>query len=167
MKIFVPLIIAFIFLAGCSKKDTTCGYVDSTVIAPASEVQQLQDSLDLYGISATKHPSGFFYKINAPGSGTGVANLCTNIVVTYKGKFFNGNIFDSTKTGLVANFQLGEVIPGWQKGIPLVSKGGDIDLYIPPSIGFGANPRTDPSTGNVVIPGNSYLVFNVHILDIQ
>ncbi len=165
MKIFLPILIAFIFIAGCSKKDTTCGYKDSTAIAPSGEVQQLQDSLDLYGITGSQHPSGFFYKINAQGSGTSVANLCTNITVTYKGKLFNGNVFDSTKTGQVVNFQLGEVIAGWQKGVPLVSKGGDIDLYIPPSLGYGAYPV--PRSGPVVIPANSYLIFNVHIVDIQ
>ncbi len=114
-----------------------------------------------------QHAAGFSYRINAQGSGAGVANLCTNITVTFKGKFFNGQIFDSTKTGMVANFQLGEVIAGWQKGIPLISKGGDIDLFIPPSIGFGANAVIDPATGNVIIPANSYIVFNVHVVDIQ
>lgn len=167
MKVFLPILIAFIFIAGCVKKDTTCGYIDSTTIAPTSEVLQLRDSLNLYGITASQHPSGFLYKINAQGSGTGIANLCTNITVNYKGKFFNGKIFDSTKSGEVINFQLGEVIVGWQKGVPLVSKGGDIDLYIPPAIGFGPIPRTDPSSGDTIIPANSYLIFNVHIVDIQ
>lgn len=166
MKIFLPLLIAFIFIAGCSKKEQSCGFTDSNKVAPAAEVQQLNDSLNLYGITASQHSTGFFYKINTQGSGTGIANLCTNISVTYKGKFFNGNIFDSSKTGQVVNFQLGEVIVGWQKGVPLISKGGDIDLYIPPSLAYGPNPVKD-YLGNVVIPGNSYLMFNVHIVDIQ
>ncbi len=165
MKIFLPYLIAIIFIAGCIKKDTTCGFSESTFVAPASETQQLKDSLDVHGITATQHPIGFFYKINAQGSGASVANLCTNITVTYKGKFFNGNVFDSTGAGLVVNFQLGEVIVGWQKGVPLVSKGGDIDLYIPPSLAYGAYPV--PRSGPVVIPANSYLMFNVHIVDIQ
>lgn len=166
MKIFLIFLVAVVFIAGCVKKDNTCGYADSAAVAPAAEVQQLQDSMTLYGITATQqHPSGFFYKINAQGSGTGVTNLCTNITVMYKGKFFDGRVFDSSKTGEVTNFQLGQVIAAWQKGVPLVSKGGDIDLYIPPSLAYGADPV--PRSGPVVIPANSYLMFNVHIVDIQ
>ncbi len=159
MKIFVPVFILMIFITSC-KKDASCGYNDSSTVAPAAEVQQLQDSLAKYGITATQAPSGFFFKINNEGSNPFVSNLCTNITLTYRGTFFNGKVFDSTATGQVANFQLGQVIVGWQKGVPLIKKGGDIDLYIPPSLGFGAAPRPG-------LPGNSYLVFNVHIEDIQ
>lgn len=166
MKIFFAGLITLIFIAGCVKKDATCGFTDSNVVAPTAEVAQLNDSLDLYGINASPNSSGFFYKINAAGSGAAVSNLCSGITVTYKGKFFNGNIFDSTKAGLVANFQLGEVISGWQKGIPLISKGGDIDLFIPPSLAYGPSPVRD-NLGNTVVPANSYLIFNVHVVDIQ
>ncbi|MEP7229886.1 MAG: FKBP-type peptidyl-prolyl cis-trans isomerase [Ginsengibacter sp.] len=168
MKILLSLLIAIIFIAGCAKKDATCSYVDSTAVAPAAEIKQLKDSLDSAGITgAIMDPSGFFFKINASGSGTGVANLCTGIAVTYKGKFFNGKVFDSTIAPQTANFQLGQVIVAWQKGVPLVSKGGDIDLYIPPSLAYGAKPVINPATGNTIIPANSYLIFNVHVVDIQ
>ena len=87
-------------------------------------------------------------------------NLCSNVTVTYKGSYFNGNVFDSTAAGSAATFQLGQVIPGWQKGVPLISKGGDITLYIPPSLGYGPQ-------GYGIIPGNAYLIFDIHIIDIQ
>ena len=167
MKLFLPVLVAFVLIAGCAKKDATCGYQDSTVIAPLSEQKNLKDSLDSAGITATLSPSGFYYKINAAGSGTGVANLCTTVSVNYKGELFDGTVFDSTKSGQVANFQLGEVIVGWQKALPLVSKNGDIDLYIPPSLGYGPNPVRDPATGNTVLPANSYIIFHVHVQDIQ
>jgi FKBP-type peptidyl-prolyl cis-trans isomerase FkpA len=60
---------------------------------------------------------------------------------------------------------LGQVIPGWQKGIPLVKGGGSINLYIPPSLGYGANAY--PPTGTVIIPGGSNLVFNVNVISIK
>lgn len=159
MKLFVPVFILMIFITSC-KKDASCSYKDSSTVAPAAEVQQLQDSLTAYGINATAAPSGFFYKINNGGSDPFISNLCSNITLTYKGTFFNGTVFDSTAIGSFANFQLGQLIVGWQKGVPLVKKGGDIDLYIPPSLGFGAGARPG-------LPANSYLVFNVHIVDIQ
>ncbi|MEO7960230.1 MAG: hypothetical protein ABIR19_01715, partial [Ginsengibacter sp.] len=73
MKLFYTLIVILIFIASCSKKDATCNYNDSATIAPATEIQQLQDSLNAHGITATQHPSGFFYKINSAGSGASVS----------------------------------------------------------------------------------------------
>ena len=167
MKIIFPgLILASLFIAGCLKKDAKCPYNSSKAIAPDSEIQSLKDSLNKDGITASQDPSGFFYKISDNGTGAGITNLCSNVTVTYKGSFFNGYIFDSTATGKVATFQLGQVIVGWQKGVPLISKGGDITLYIPPSLAYGPNP-IDDNQGNVIIPGSSYLKFDVHIVDIQ
>ncbi len=160
-------VMTLLILGSCVKNETKCNFNDSTVTASDSEKHALQDSLTAHGIIATAHPSGFFYTINNQGTGQAVSNLCSNLTVTYKGSLLNGHVFDSTATGNVANFQLGNVIVGWQKGVQLISKGGDITLYIPPSLGYGANPVTDPNTGAVVIPGNSNLIFTVHIADIQ
>lgn len=165
-KVFTGIILFAIFMTGCIKGDNKCGYKDSNVIVPAAEIQSLQDSLNLHQIVATQSTLGFFYTITAPGSGTGISNLCSVITANYKGSFFNGHVFDSTATGQSANLQLGQFIVGWQKAIPLLSKGGSITLYLPPSLGYGAAPATD-AQGNVVIPANSYLIFNINITDIQ
>ena len=166
-KLLAASVVILFVLGSCVKSDTKCPYNDSTDTAPASEKQALQDSLTAHGIQATAHPSGFFYTISNQGTGQAVTNLCSNVTVAYKGAFLNGHIFDSTKTGEVATFQLGRVLVGWQKGIPLISKGGDITLYIPPSLGYGSKPYPDNGTDPVVIPANSNLIFTVHIQDIQ
>jgi FKBP-type peptidyl-prolyl cis-trans isomerase FkpA len=165
-KIFCGLILSFALTAGCIKSDTKCPYNDSKAIPPTAEIDSLHKVITDSGIIATLHPSGFFYKISATGTGTGITNLCSHVTVTYTGRFFNGNIFDSTGTGGAVTFQLGEVLVGWQKGLPLISKGGNITLYIPPTLAYGSNPRKD-NQGNVIIPGNSYLIFDIHIVDIQ
>ncbi len=172
-KIVAVCVSALVILASCVKTDNKCSYTDSSVVAPASEVQALKDSLYAHGITATQHPSGFFYKINSQGVGASVTNLCTVLTVTYKGSFLSGKVFDETKVDttvtpnmpLPVNFQLGGVIVGWQKALPLINKDGDITIYIPPSLGYG--PNNYPNNTNVVIPGGSNLVFNVHIVDIQ
>ncbi len=170
-KLFPGLFIALIFVAaGCKKNsapvDNSCNYSPSTIVAPLAEQQALQDSLNAHGIQATRDSSGFFYTINKPGSGDSVTSLCTTIAVFYRGGFLNGKGFDSTTTN-PAVFQLWQVIPAWQKAIPLITKTGDISLYIPPSLGYGSKDVTNPSTGAVVIPANSNLVFRVVIADIQ
>ena len=165
-KLILSLSIALIVLASCSKKVNSCGYSASTIIAPTAEQEALHDSLSNRGIDATLDPSGFFYKINQAGAGAAPTSLCSTVAVFYRGGFLNGQGFDSTSTGTPAVFQLGQVIPGWQKALPLVSKGGDITLYIPPSLAYGSKAVKDTS-GNVVIPANSNLVFHVVIADVQ
>ncbi len=166
-KILSVSVIVVVILSSCLKKDTKCGYPDTTVVASVSEQKALQDSLTAHGITASLHPAGFYYKINSQGSGNSVANLCTPLSVEYWGGFFNGSGFDSTVAGSPVDFELGRVIAGWQKGVPLVKSGGDITLYIPPSLAYGPNPVTNQNTGAVVIPGNSYLVFKIHVVNIQ
>jgi FKBP-type peptidyl-prolyl cis-trans isomerase FkpA len=165
-KILPGLILFWVVIAGCIKNDTSCRYVDSKTVAPNTEIDSLQEVLTDSGITASQHPSGFFYKISGLGTGPGITNLCSNVTVTYRGSYFNGQVFDSTATGNVATFQLGQVIVGWQKGLPLISKGGDITLFIPPSLGYGANAITD-TQGNILIPAGSYLIFVIHVVDIQ
>jgi len=153
--------------ASCVKKsDTKCSFNDSNAIASAIEIDSLKKVFADSGIVAVQAPSGFFYKISSQGTGTGIANLCTGVTVTYKGSLLNGHVFGSATTGNPATIQLGQVIVGWQKGLPLISETGDITLYIPPSLGYGPNVIQD-SQGSVIIPANSYLKFDIHIVDIQ
>ena len=165
-KIFYGLILASVLIAGCLKSDTKCPFNDSKAIAPAIEIDSIKNFLQDSGIVASQHPSGYFYKITTAGTGTGIANLCSSITVTYKGSYFSGQEFSATTAGNPATFKLGQVIIGWQKGLPLISKGGDITLFIPPTLGYGPDPTRD-NYGNILIPGNSYLIFDVHISDIQ
>lgn len=167
-KYLATAVIAVVVLSSCLKQDSKCSYNDSNVVAPETEINRLQDSLAKYGITgAQTSPSGFMYKIKEQGSGASVTNLCSTIKVNYKGMLFDGQVFDSTQIGAPAIFELGGVIVGWQKGIPLIKgNGGKIDLYIPPSLAYGSGDITDNS-GNIVIRGNSYLIFEVEVLSIN
>jgi FKBP-type peptidyl-prolyl cis-trans isomerase FkpA len=166
--LFALFFISFLFLESCKKNtsSSSCNFIPSTIVAPLSEQNTLHDSLTAHGLNATLAPSGFYYTINVHGDGPSATSLCSTLAVFYRAGFFNGKGFDSSATGTPAVFQLGRVIPGWQKGLPLIAKGGDIILYIPPSLGYGSKPVTD-SSRNVVIPANSNLVFHVVIADVQ
>ncbi|GAC1381681.1 MAG: hypothetical protein NVSMB45_06870 [Ginsengibacter sp.] len=157
---FLLMITTSILLSNCGKKDATCSYTDSSTVAPTSEVQTLQNYLSSNNITATAHPSGFFYSITAQGSGKAIVNLCSQVTINYVGKLTNGTVFDQTQPGAPATFTLGQLIVGWQKGMPLISKGGSIRLYIPPSLGYGSS-QVGP------IPPNSILIFDITMVDIN
>ncbi len=153
-------------LVSCDKNEKSCGFADSTKVATEAEISALSDSLQKYGIhNALQHPSGLFYTIGNQGSGNFVANLCSTVSATYWGGFFNGQGFDSSLVNPIP-FVLGQVIVGWQKALPLVKEGGQINIYIPPSLGYGASAKYGQN-GQLLIPANSYLVFKVNVTKIQ
>ena len=152
----IPVIFLF---TGCLKStnDPICPYTESNVVAPASEIAILQSYINATYPAAIQHSSGLFYEIISPGAGA-TPGVCSNVTVKYSGYLTNGTKFDENLTGLT--FTLGQLILGWQKGLPLIQKGGSINLYIPPSLGYGAS-----QVGT--IPPNSILVFVIQLVDVQ
>ena len=168
-NIFLGFIILCAVGISCSKKDTACTFNDSTVTAPASETTNVETYLSTAGITAAqKHPSGFYYKITQAGTGKAVVNLCSDVTVKYSGRLASGTYFDPTTPGTtsLASFILGKVIVGWQKGVPLISEGGKITLYIPPSLGYG-NVNVPNNGQPVIIPANSILIFDIELVSVN
>lgn len=109
-------------------------------------------------IPALRHESGLYYQIILPGSGSTVT-LNTIVSVKYTGRLLNGSVFDGTTTD-PATFPLANLIEGWQKGIPLIRKGGKLRLLIPSSLGY-------KQSGSGRIPGNSVLDFDIELVNVQ
>jgi FKBP-type peptidyl-prolyl cis-trans isomerase FkpA len=78
----------------------------------------------------------------------------------------NDIVFDQTTGDNVASFELGGLIEGWKRTLPLVGEGGKLKIYVPPSMGYGSVDRINPQTGVIVIPKNSVLVFDVEVVSI-
>ncbi|MBS1512244.1 MAG: FKBP-type peptidyl-prolyl cis-trans isomerase [Bacteroidetes bacterium] len=157
-KHFLLLVAAAAFFVSCKKSSgSSCPYTESSFVAPASEQATLQAYINANHPGAIQHSSGLYYEITTPGSGTVTPGVCSTVLVQYIGKLTDGTVFDSNTTGV--SFTLGQLILGWQKGIPLIKKGGIITLYLPPSLGYGAN-----QVGS--IPANSILIFNIQLMDV-
>lgn len=163
MRAISFLLISVLFLnSSCLKKDTGCSYSLTNKVAPSAEEQAVLTYLTNNSITASKHSSGMYYQILSPGAGIG-PNLCSNILINYSGKLTNGTVFDSQNNAV---FVLGSLIEGWKIGLPLLKKGGQIRLFIPPTLGYGPTDVKDQS-GNIIIPGNSVLVFDITLTDLQ
>ncbi len=96
------------------------------------------------------------------GSGTEVKAGDT-VTVHYTGAVAaTGIIFQSSyDTGQPVSFPLGNVIQGWQNGIPGMKAGGKRRLLIPAAQAYGANPPQGSG-----IPANADLVFDVTLISI-
>ena len=157
----VSLVLVF---GSCLKKETGCPYSELSIKAPGSEVQQVEMYLAAKNITAQKDSSGVYYIIEAAGTGK-TPEVCSVISVQYTGSLTNDQVFDKSNGTPVA-FRLGELIAGWQKGLKHIKAGGKIKLFIPPSLGYGDKDAKD-ANGNVVIPANSILVFNLELEEVQ
>lgn len=162
-KAIVWLLVVGFAVSGCLKKESGCPYKNSTIVASAAEQKAVTDYLDSNHITtAVKHSSGMYYEITSAGT-SGSPGLCSQILVNYTGKLASGTVFDSQASAV---FTLGSLIESWKLGIPLIQKGGNITLYVPPSLGYGSNDVKD-ANNNVVIPANSVLIFNISLANWQ
>ncbi len=95
-------------------------------------------------------------------SGTGDKPTSTDMVkVHYQGTLLDGTEFDSSyKRNEPAEFQVDQVIPGWQEALQLMAVGSTYELYIPAKLAYA-----DRGAPPVIEPG-SMLVFKVELLDI-
>lgn len=107
-----------------------------------------------------KLPSGIYYKIVAPGTGTAQVQLTDSVTVGYTGRLLNGTIFDSATTAKPLTSKLSDLIAGWKETVPLIKKGGKIRVLIPSAFGYGA-------TGSGAIPPNSVLDFDIELTDVK
>ncbi len=102
------------------------------------------------------------------GSGT-EATVGTIVTVNYTGWLYDrtktdnkGIQFDSSSNAGPFAFALGlgQVIQGWDRGVPGMKIGGIRRLVIPPSLAYGA-VRFGP------IPPDATLVFDIELVDVQ
>lgn len=115
------------------------------------------------GITAQPTESGLVYVCTQKGKGPKPSKN-QNVKVHYTGKLFDGTVFDSSvERGEPIEFPLGvgQVIPGWDEGIALMSKGEKGILYIPSNLAYG--PR---QAGDLIKPFSN-LMFEVELVDFK
>ena len=100
----------------------------------------------------------------SPGNGRDFPKQGDTVTIHYTGTLPNGSKFDSSVDRgkpFQCKIGMGQVIRGWDEGVPQLSVGQKAKLTITPDYGYGA--RGFPP----VIPGNSTLIFEVELLAIN
>jgi FKBP-type peptidyl-prolyl cis-trans isomerase len=117
----------------------------------------IQNYLSDHGLTATKTESGLYIVVNNLGNGAS-CNSNSDVRVSYKGYYDNGEVFDQSGSNGV-EFNLQNVIKGWTEGIPHFKEEGEGILLIPSHLGYG-------SAGKGSVPGNTVLIFNIKLIDV-
>lgn len=137
---------------------STAGYTSCNGVDPAQDSAQLihfaADSITL-----TKDTTGVYFQILDSGSGVAPVNT-SGLLVTYTGMLMDKTVFARDSSSNLKGLQLGQLIPGWQIGLPKIKKGGHIKLLIPSAFAYGC-----AGSGNT-IPPNSPVYFDIYLLDV-
>ena len=129
----------------------------------ATAAQQLTEFLTNNKIEAQPTASGLYYVMTQEGNGE-KPEPGQMAQVHYTGKLLDGTVFDSSiERGQPISFPLGvgQVIPGWDEGIMMMSKGEKGVLYIPYYLAYG-----DRQAGDKITPFSN-LLFEVELVDFQ
>ena len=154
-----------------------CGYSDpyASAGAVANESPGLNvspspgtDSCnDGAGLPVVTYPDGLKYVDLVVGTGPAVLSN-NSVTVSYTGWLSDCTKFDSSRDRnqtFPVDLGLGQVIAGWDEGIPGMKVGGKRKLIIPGALGYGAAGKQDQNSGAYIIPPNATLIFNVEVLD--
>jgi FKBP-type peptidyl-prolyl cis-trans isomerase FkpA len=126
--------------------------IDTTAISDYIETKPVPNAI--------KHPSGFWYTIDKPGSGA-FATPYSIVTFDYKLQLLLG----SGPGGIIQNSTITSqstwtLIDGLKLGFREMQEGTEATFYIPSGLGYG-----DEETSQ--IPKNSNLVFQIKLTDIQ
>ena len=114
-------------------------------------------------LKTEKLDSGLKYVIHEQGDGLQAENG-KSVSVDYYGVTMDGKMFDNSfRAGRPYTFPLGagQVIQGWDLGIPLLKVGGKATIFIPYQLGYG-EAGSPPNIGP-----KSELVFYVELTDVK
>ncbi|MDM7954919.1 FKBP-type peptidyl-prolyl cis-trans isomerase [Blastomonas sp.] len=126
---------------------------------PQSAAGFMASNADEPGVVTTE--SGLQIKEITKGTGPSPTDADVTLI-NYEGTLVDGTPFDANER---VPMPVAGSIPGFSEALKRMQRGGKYQLWIPPELGYGPEEKTNPQTGEVVIPANSLLVFNVELVE--
>ncbi|UKJ07196.1 FKBP-type peptidyl-prolyl cis-trans isomerase [Solitalea lacus] len=165
--LLLPLL-AFVLLISC-KKDDYDPLQQQRDEQRKFDEQLGKDTVAIQGFLKQKElpyirtSSGVYYNIVQPGTGNIIYNAGTRVQVKFRALLLDGTVVDESTINAPATYTLGDLIAGFQIGIPLIQPGGKIILYVPSGYVFGERTITD-GQGKTLAPANSNFIFELELL---
>lgn len=160
MKKSIIILLAIVaVMSGCKKNDWLDWKVENTLWLEQNRLAHSEDTL--FHVSE----SGLQYRILYSGNPYDAKpGALSTVTCTYEGYLINGAKFD----GGTASFAVSNLIPGFAEGLKKIHNHGDIELFIPYTLGYSKeagleNDGTGTEGTSSYIPPYSTLIFKVHL----
>ena len=138
-----------------------------TEVQKVKGAQEVEAYLTKNKINTQKTPKGAYVEILNPGQGP-QADSSTFVSLKYKGKTFEGRVFDTNMDSSFHHMEplqftvgSGQMWAGFDDGIRFLKKGGKANIYIPGALASGPNP--------IGQGGKPYenVIFEIELLDVK
>jgi FKBP-type peptidyl-prolyl cis-trans isomerase FklB len=112
------------------------------------------------GVKTT--PSGLQYRVLTEGVPGGKSPAATDqVTVRYRASLADGTEFDRSDThDRPATFRVNTVFKGWQEAFLSMKPGAKWQLFVPPELGYGANPPP-------MVPPGALLIYELELLQVE
>lgn len=120
---------------------------------------KIQKHIDSNGLEMTRAENGLYYNILDRGADENI-KITDRVTFYYTGEFLNGEVFQTIPQKDALTFQVRELIVGWQDALTLVGNGGEIEVIIPPHLGYG-------SKNTELVPPNSILKYRLKVINVE
>jgi len=147
----------------CLKTTSSTPVVTCTPVAPALEAPIIKSFLGADSGTYVKDTSYIFYNIKDSGTGAS-ASSSSVIFFTYSAALLDGTLV--SQSTVPVQQAVVNLITGFQDMARFFKKGTHIIMIIPSSLAYSCAGVTNQS-GQVVIPSNSIVYYDVKITDIQ
>lgn len=116
---------------------------------------------------------GVFYRVVDPGASNTLYSVSTQITVGDTGRVLtldarNGQVFFETDQ-FHPTYVLGQLIKGWQYGVPEVGSGGEVEVIMASRYAYGHYPQTQVGQDyglKAGLPGDAILDFYIRLYDV-
>lgn len=158
-RILLILLVFSACLGACNKATDVVAQVKAQAIIDDKIVTDYLNSksLPINHIDTT----GVCYIIDTLGVGNDLFTNSTLVTVGYTGRLLTTGAVVAQTDAFHPSYVLGQVIRGWQLGIPKIKKGGTVTLFIPSRYAYG--PYAQPQ---VNLPANAVLTFDIKLYNI-
>ncbi len=109
----------------------------------------------------TRTPSGLYYKVKTPGTGTLRITENSTVTANYSNFLLNGTLFNEYNVAGGATIDFPDVIVGLKEGLSqYCTAGSDMSFIIPSYLAYGRATTT-------TIPANTIVQFEIRIIEVS
>lgn len=120
---------------------------------------RIEKYIDSTGVEMTRAENGLYYNIIDQGVDENI-RITDRVTFYYTGEFINGEVFQTIPEDSPLTFHVRELIVGWQDALTLVGNGGEIEVIIPPHLGYGTK-------NTELVPPNTILKYRLKVVDVD